>query len=77
MKAQPLRLLYRISVFCCLILVGLSGQALELGEFELQSTDDNGFQGRIPLLDVGVIQYETISVKIAEDRYFSDLDIER
>ena len=77
MKAQPLRLLYRISVFCCLILVSLSGQALELGEFELQSTDDNGFQGRIPLLDVGVIQYETISVKIAEDRYFSDLDIER
>ena len=77
MKAQPLRLLHRISVFCCLILVGLSGQALELGEFELQSISDNGFRGQIPLLDIGAIQYETISAKIAGDRYFSDLDIER
>ncbi len=50
---------------------------MELGEFQLESTDNNGFEGRLPLLDVGELQIETISVKIAEDRYFSDLDIER
>ena len=74
---KRLRFFRQVSIFCYLILSGLGAQALELGEFELQSNDNNGFKGRIPLLDVGAVEYDSISVKIADDRYFSDLDIER
>ena len=74
---KRLRLFCRVLIFCYLTLFGFGAQALELGAFELQSNDNDGFQGRIALLDVGAIEYDTVSVKIADDRFFSDLDIER
>ena len=61
----------------CLFVFSLAGQALDLGQFELKSSNEGGFQGKIPLLDIGEIQFDSITAEIAADTYFSDLEIER
>ena len=60
-----------------LLLVSNAGLAIELGEFELQDSGPAGFQGRLELVDIGDAEIEDISVKIADDAYFSNLGIER
>ena len=60
-----------------LLLVSTAGLAIELGEFELQGSGPTGFQGRLELVDLGNAEIEDISVKIADDAYFSNLGIER
>ena len=70
-------MLGRICGVLCLFVFSLAGQALDLGQFELKSSNEGGFQGKIPLLDIGEIQFDSITAEIAADTYFSDLEIER
>ena len=60
-----------------LLLFSTTGLAIELGEFELQRSGPAGFQGRLELIDIGTAEIKDISVKIADDAYFSNLGIER
>ena len=60
-----------------LLLLSTTGLAIEVGEFELQRIGPVGFQGRLELIDIGTAEIEDISVKIADDAYFSNLGIER
>lgn len=60
-----------------LLLLSTSGLAIEVGEFELQRSGPAGFQGRLEVIDVGAAEIKDISVKIADDAYFSNLGIER
>ena len=60
-----------------LLLLSTTGLAIELGEFELQRSGPAGFQGRLALIDIGNAEIKDISVKIADDAYFSNLGIER
>ena len=60
-----------------LLLLSTTGLAIEVGEFELQRSGPAGFQGRLELIDIGAAEIKDISVKIADDAYFSNLGIER
>ena len=60
-----------------LLLLSTTGLAIEVGEFELQRIGPIGFQGRLELIDIGAAEIKDISIKIADDAYFSNLGIER
>ena len=55
-----------------LLLLSTTGLAIELGEFELLRSGPAGFQGRLELIDIGTAEIKDISVKIADDAYFSN-----